>query len=184
MELAESIETINQFLIDQFGIDTATGDPIWRVVWSNDQIEKRAINTTEDGIILFAPIIKECPKYPWIRDLYVLERLCIVPEFQQKELAWAKTSYEPIWPFKGKDEKYVPPTIWGCKFIIDTVYAAMGKKSLAKYIDEEAKNPIEHHEMRINKLQEELFGDESSLQLKTVTGEAVAYTGPSKIGEE
>jgi hypothetical protein len=52
---------------------------------------------------------------------------------------------------------------------------------MRKYVDEEAKNPMEAQKERIDKLQEELFGDESSLLLRTVTGEAVAYTGEPKI---
>lgn len=173
MELTESIDSINSQLVDHFGIDTVTGDPIFRVVWSEDQFEKRAINTTEEGLILFAPDIREVRKYNHIKDRYVLERLVEVPEFQQKELAWAKISYEPLWTFEGKNEEYIPPKFEACKFIIDTVYAALGKKSLVKYVDEEAKNPIEMKEKRIKQIEEELFGDESSLLGRTITGEAI-----------
>src|SRR6516162_1663463 len=117
--LPQDIQTINNQLVNYFGIDTITSQAMWRVSWSSDQNEKRK---------------------------------------------------EPVYPiFKA------------CKFVVDVVYAAMGKKSLAKYVDEEAKNPLEEQEKRINKLQEELFGDESSLLLRTVTGEAVAYTGEPKI---
>lgn len=174
MELAESIESINRQLIDLFGLDTTSGQPMFRVVWSEDQFEKRLMNTTKEGFILITPMVMEVPKYrQWVVERYVLERLVIVPEENRDELVGTKKSYEPLWVFKGKDDRYVPPTIWGCKFVIDTLYAALGKQSLVRYVDEEAKNPVETREGRIEKLQEELFGDESSLLGRTITGEAI-----------
>jgi hypothetical protein len=174
MELAEPIESINNQLIDLFGVDTATGQPLFRVVWSEDQYEKRMVDTTPEGIILPFSVLKEVPKYSqWIDNRFVLERLVIVPEQNVKELAGLKLSYEPLWVFRGKFDQYVPPTTWACKFIVDTLYAAIGKSSLAKYIDEEAKNPQEMKEKRINKLTEELFGDESNILGRTITGEAI-----------
>jgi hypothetical protein len=174
MELTEPIESINQQLIDLFGIDTVTGQPIFRVVWSEDQLEKRLTDTTLEGLQLLYPEIALLPKYrQWIQEKWVLERLVIVPEVNESELLNVKLSYEPLWVFQNDREEYLPPTLWAAKFVVDTVYAAMGKKSLAKYVDEEAKNPEEFREKRINQLQEELFGDESNLLLRTVTGEAI-----------
>lgn len=174
MELAEPIESINRQLIDLFGIDTATGRPIFRVVWSEDQFEMRKTDRTKEGLLLLVPEVVELPKYrQWIKQRYVLERLVIVPEINQDELPTSKLSYEPLWVFEGKDKQYVPPTLWACKFVIDTLYAALGKHSLAKYVDEEARNPIESREERIKKLEEELFGDESSILGRTITGEAI-----------
>jgi hypothetical protein len=151
-----------------------TGMPIFRIVWSDDQLEKRKLNVTETGIQLLTPIVKEVPKYgQWINHRYVLERLVIVPEINKEELMDKKLSYEPLWVFQNGSEEAVAPTLWGCKFIIDAVYAATGKKSLRKYVDEEAQKSEELREARINKLQEELFGDESGLMGTTVTGETV-----------
>lgn len=174
MELTEPIESINKQLVDLFGIDTATGQPIFRVVWSEDQFEKRMVDTTDTGIQLLHPVLKLVPKYSqWIDNRFVLERLVLVPEQNIQELAGVKLSYEPLWVFRGKFDEYVPPTVWACKFVIDTLYAALGKTSMAKYVDEEAEHPEEVREKRIGKLQEELFGDESSLIGRTITGEAI-----------
>lgn len=148
---------------------------MFRVVWSNDQFEMRRTDTTKEGLLLPVPVVTELPKYKqWIQDRYVLERLVIVPEINQDEIPTSKLSYEPLWVFSGKNGQYVPPTMWACKFIVDTLYAALGKHSLVKYVDEEAKHPIESREERIKKLQEELFGDESALLGRTITGEAIA----------
>lgn len=174
MELAEPIESINKQLIDLFGLDTATGQPIFRVVWSDDQFEKRLTDRTDGGILLITPVVKLLPKYKqWVDARYVLERLVIVPEQNIQELAGIKLSYEPLWVFRDKFDRYVPPTLWACKFVIDTLYAAMGKTSLAKYVDEEALHPEEVRNQRIDKLTEELFGDESDILGRTITGEAV-----------
>jgi hypothetical protein len=175
MELTEPIESINKQLLDLFGLDSMTGRPIFRVVWSEDQYEIRMTDKTDTGIQLLTPVLKELPKYKqWIHEKFVLERLVIIPDVDSRELPVSKLSYEPLWVFKGKNEEYVPPTVWACKFVIDTLYAALGKGSLVKYVDEESKNPIEMKEKRINKLTEELFGDESSLLGRTITGEAIA----------
>lgn len=176
MELSESIESINLQLIDLFGIDTSTGQPLFRVVWSEDQFEKRLTDRSNSGLILPTPMMKLLPKYKqWIKERYVLERLVIVPEVNIKELAGIKLSYEPVWVFKSKNDNYVPPTLWGCKFVIDTLYAALGKQSLAKYADPESEleNALELKRERVSKLEEELFGDESSILGRTITGEAI-----------
>ncbi len=188
MELTERIEDINKRLVSFFGIDSDTGRPIFRVVESWTQYEKRFTNYTKEGFQLQQPEVMELPKYDQrdldYKDCYILERLVIVPAIHQNELVQVQ-SYEPLWVFRGKDRDGndipVPPKTDACKFIIDSVHAAMGKSSMAKYVDEEAKNPIEHREQRINKLQEELFGDESNLLGRTITGEAVGYTGAPKI---
>lgn len=175
MELTEPIDDINKQLVDLFGIDTSTGDPIYRIVWSETQFEKRLMNMTDMGVLLARPEVRLVPKYrQWIQNKYVLERLVVVPEQNIEELAGLKLSYEPLWVFQNSEGEALPPTLWAAKFCVDTVHAVLGKKSLARYIDEEAKNPVESKEKRIAQLTEELFGDESFLIGRTVTGEAVA----------
>jgi hypothetical protein len=171
--MAEKIETVNQYLADNFGIDTDDGEPIFRIVFSDDQFEKRQTKFTDSGIELLEPEVRMLPKYPWINGMYVLERRVIVPEVNIKELAAAKKSYEPVWVFQGANGFPVPPTIQGCKLIVDVLYAALGKKSLAKYKDEQAsvKNAHEAYEAnksQIDKLENELFGDESGLNQQTI----------------
>lgn len=182
MELTEPIESINAQLVDLFGIDTITGEPIYRVVWSEDQIEKRLTSFTKDGFQLLTPIVREIPKYrQWIQEKFILERLTIVPEINKDEII-TKTSYEPLWVFEDNNGNFLPPALWACKFCIDTVHAALGRSSLAKYVDEEAKNPVEYREQRIQQMEKELFGNE------TATGDALAHDygvvnsfGPTKI---
>lgn len=164
MELTETVESINNQLIEEFGIDTITGIAMFRVVFSEDQLEKRLTYYTDSGMQLIHPEVRMLPKYSqWINQRYVLERLVVVPEVNQDELPTSKLSYEPLWVFESNKGDYLPPTFWACKFTIDTVLAVMGKSSLAKYKENDDK------EERINKLQEELFGNES------VVGDSLAY---------
>ena len=176
MEQTESIENINHQLVDLFGIDTITGQPMFRIVWSEEQFEKRLTSYTDSGLALLIPEVRLLPKYrQWIQNKYVLERLCVVPEINQDEIPVDKLSYEPIWVFEKKNGDALPPTLWASKFVIDSLYAAMGRHSLRKYVDDEAKNPEEHKEKRLKEYEEQLFGDESSLLGRTITGEAVGY---------
>jgi len=158
MELTEPIESINQQLIDLYGIDTVTGAPMWRVVFSEDQLEKRLMDVTDEGFTLLVPEVREVPKYrQWIVEKYVLERMIVVPEINRKELADVKTSYEPLHVFENKAGKYLPPRVDVCKIVIDAVYAAQGKRSMARYVDDYKKYTPEEQEKKINELMEYLW---------------------------
>jgi|SRR5215510_186190 len=180
--LPQEVQIINQKLIDFYGVDTITGKAMWRVSWSNDQYEKRLTKYTPEGLEMLFPEVIELPKYQWVRDRWILERLCLVPIVNQAEIPADIQSYECMYPFENAyTHDALPPNLEAAKFVVDTVYAAMGKTSLRKYVDEEEKHPIEHKQARIDKLVEELFGNESDLLGRTITGEAVAYTGEPKI---
>lgn len=179
--LPTDIIKLNDQLREHFGIDTISSDPIWRVSWCNDQREMRMTDRTPEGLHLLYPELKYLPKYQWLKDRWILERLVVVPEFQAAELGGKAISYECLWVFEGKDKQPVPPKFEACKFLVDLVYAAMGHRPMQKYIDPESVEPMEEQKKRIDSLVEELFGDESNLLGRTITGEAVAYTGPSKM---
>lgn len=180
--MAENIETVNQFLRDTFGIDTDDSLPIFRVVWADSQTEKRETNYTDNGVLLLHPEVRELPKYPWITRAYVLERRVLVPDTNLQELAGVKKSYEPVWAFYDENGDSVPPTVQGCKFVVDVLYSALGKAGMAKYKDPDAgMTPQEAYEKKqaeIDIIQEELFGNESGLQQSTLDcGTAIIVPG-------
>lgn len=174
----EPVESINQQLKDQYGVDTITGLPIWRVVWSEDQFEKR-LGTYEDftpaGLyIRTVTEVREVPKYrQWIKQKYVLERLVVVPVLSAAELPTQKVSYEPIFVFQTGSGNYLPPKFEAAKFAVDLVYAAQGNGNLARYKDPDAgmskEDWIEKKSLEIDNLQQELFGNESYV------GDALAH---------
>ncbi len=177
----ETVESINLQLKDLFGIDTVNGLPIWRIVWSNDQYENR-LGTYDDystnGLyIRTVTEVRYVPKYKqWITNKYILERLVIVPEMNRDEIPDTKISYEPIWTFEDKNGNALPPRIDACQFIINTVLAAQhGTHNLKKYNDPEYNQEaeLETRRKRVDGLVEELFGEQSSLEGTTVTGESI-----------
>lgn len=181
----EKIETINQFLRDTFGIDTVTTQPMYRVVWADDQFEKRLTNYTDSGIFMLQGEVRELPKYPWCKGFYVLEMLQPVPEANIKELAGRKIDYNILHKFMGANELPVAPASWACKFVIDAVNAAMGRGSLNSYIEKPKapiSNPREDYEdkkARLDQIENELYGDESGLGGETIkmSGSAIIVPG-------
>ena len=161
MLLIESIELINGQLERHFGSDI-TGRPYFRIVWSEDQFEKRLTEFTDAGVALLTPEVRELPKYrQWIHAKYILEGLTIVPEPSLGELPVSKFSYEPVWVFEDRDHNYLPPKFDACKFILDNMQH--GKAYFAKYRDPDA-DPLEakhNAEKRISAIEEELFGNET-----------------------
>lgn len=178
----ELLKTINETLEHLFGSDFTSRLPLFRVVWSNDQYEKRLMDVTDTGIALLTPEIREVPKYSqWVKDRHVLERLVLVPDQNLRELAGIKTSYEPLFVFQNAyNGSYLPPRIDACKFVIDSLYAAMGKKSMRKYVEPNAEESEELRQQRVAKIFEELYGNETDV------GDALKYREgvfiPSKSG--
>lgn len=179
MELIEPIEELNKRLVEHFGIDTSTNQPIWRIVFSKDQYEMQLCDTTPEGFHLIHPEMQLRPKYPWIHDMYVLERLVEVPEQQQHELT-TKLSYEPLWVFMDKNGNYLPPMWEAAKFAIDCVYAAQGKKSLHGYVKYKEGEETLDARLRVEKLYEEMYGNETPVGDALMTGSGVGFT-TSKI---
>ena len=174
-------DVINELLITHFGTDTVTGLPMWRVSWSEDQFERRLgeyEDYTDGGIYLRTVTeVREVPKYrQWIVRKYVLEQLVGIPPQNQAELPDSKMSYEPMWTFENGKGEYLPPSFEASKFVIDSVNAAIGKQSMHKYNDPDADGAdgLEAKKKRVDKLTEELFGEDSGLGGAVVYGEGVA----------
>lgn len=182
MELTETIESLNRQLVDLYGIDTVTGDSMWRIVWSDDQWEYRHglyEDYTPSGIyIRTVQETRWVPKYrQWIQQKYVLERLVLIPEMNLGDLPAAKLSYEPIYPFETPTGQYLPPRLDAAKFVIDAVLAVQGKGTLARYKDPfNGLNSEDYKELKakeIDDLQRELFGNETTTGDHMAHGEAI-----------
>jgi hypothetical protein len=55
----------------------------------------------------------------------------------------------------------IPPVWSATKFIVDSLYAALGKRSMRKYVESEKETTPEGRDQRIDELKEELFGNET-----------------------
>lgn len=183
MNLAEPLNEINARLMDIYGIDTISGNPMFRVVWSEDQLEKRWTSYTDEGLQLLHPEVREYPKYrQWIHEKYILERLTIITEIKVEGAPVNRISYEPIWVFEDKHGNYLPPRIAVSRLVIDTLYASEGKQSLARYKDELVNENPEARKARLMELQTELFGNETEVGDALAYKEGVSLNGP-RFGE-
>jgi hypothetical protein len=115
----ETVETINQRLIDHFG-RYLDGTPMFRVVWSSDQVEKRRTNLTPEGWELPYEIVREVKKYSYAQDRWILEKLTEVDDFQGQELV-TKLSHEPAWVFETKKGDYLPLNWLAVDFVVKRI---------------------------------------------------------------
>lgn len=186
MEITENVDRLNKRLRDVYGVDTVTGKEMWRVVWSNDQIEKRLDtwqDRTPEGIFIREVYeAREVKKYPYIVDRYILENLQGVPFTNDKEMLGLRMSYEPMWTFEDRNGNYLPPYFEGCQFIIDTIHQALGKKQAPiKHPDagKDREQILKEKADRLNNITDELFGDQS--KLTEVFGDTVIINSSGKL---
>jgi len=165
--MSESLSVLNQRLIDSYGIDTASTNPMWRIVYAWDQMEKRFgeyEDRTASGLFIRRVAeVRLVPKYrQYIPEgTYVLENYCIVPIQNLIDLPATKTSYEPIFIYINfKTNKPLPP-IWSVtKLVIDGIMLAKGQRNnFAKYKDK----PIEEREKEFNEMYDYLYGDRTDV---------------------
>jgi hypothetical protein len=165
MELRESIEDINKKLLEEFGTEFGSS-PRFRIVFSDDQYEKRWTDFTDEGFELLHPEVRLLPKYKqYIRAKYILERL--VPIAGETDLL-TKVSYEPAWVFQDKHGNYLPPFFEGCRHVIESMYESIGRAgTFTRYKDKNVS--VEERAAELKKVEDQLFGNE------TVVGDHLAY---------
>src|SRR5438128_607892 len=128
MYTVERLEVINRRLVDRFG-KFEDGRALWRVVWSDDQFEKRTTEFSKG--VYIGPHIEQLPKYGYIEHKYILERL--LPVYGGSDLT-ESTSYEPIWTFEDKHNDALPPKWEVIEIVIDAVYKKASESvGIAKY---------------------------------------------------
>jgi hypothetical protein len=100
------IHLINRKLRDQYGIDVASDLPKYRIVWSDDELEKRT-GLFQDFVpgtnILIRSVyeMREVKKYNYLDPQYILEKL--TPNVNNPEIMFGLV-YEPVWCFKEQRE--------------------------------------------------------------------------------
>ena len=173
MELREPIETINLLLTEHYSRDISDGRPNYRVIWSDDILEKRIITHDAHGNELIIPEVSLVPKYKqWVPHRYILERLTpIVGETDLVE----KLAYEPVWTFQDRNQNYLPPWFDACRHIIENILMNMGARNYyAKYKDKMTK---EEYLAQIQKMEDELFGNETDVGDHLAYGTGIVVPG-------
>ena len=175
MNLREPIENINQKLLEEYGTELQCGNlPRFRVVFSEDQYEKRWTEYTDDGLQLLHPEVRLLPKYKqWVKAKYVLERL--IPIVGETDLV-DKVSYEPAWVFQDKNGNYLPPFFEGCKFVIESMLEVINRGvHFTKYKDKTL--TPEERMAEITRMEQKLFGNESDVTDALAYGTGIVVPG-------
>lgn len=173
MELREPIDLINKRLIQRYG-KYMDGQPNFRVVWSDDQFEKRWTDFTDDGFELINPEVRELPKYKhYIQQRFILERL--IPIVGETDLT-TKIGYEPAWVFQDRFQHYLPPFFDGCVHVIETLLSQIDHAGHHTKYKDESVTP-EARAAALQKMTEELFGNETEVGDHLTYGTGVVVPG-------
>ncbi len=166
-DIPPEILEINKQLARNHGNLKGSELPLYRVSWSDDQLEKRSgefeDRTPEGFLIRRVEEVRECKKYWYIRGRWVLERLIEVPLGFETQLV-DELSYECIWVFEGKDKEPVPPLYRACDLIIQMIHMQAAKVNGVKYKDPDVvdmRDQAEFNKEKLKRLTQELFGNET-----------------------
>lgn len=105
------VNRINRSIAKQYGHDWLRR-PIFRIVWSDKQIEVRlgAHEIFYGSIYLRTDYgVHTVPKYTWIKERWILERL--FPNNAAVTGIEADHTYEPLYVFQDKNGNYLPPIL-------------------------------------------------------------------------
>jgi len=165
----ESIAILNRRLEETYGryLDSR---PHYRIVFSEDQFEKRWTNYTDEGFALLNPEVRELPKYRQYMQppCYVLEKLTEIPEGPKNDLT-EKLSYEPVWSFYDVNHNPVAPVWMAIQLILKSLIEQMtGVKGKIKYSDPrvehaDPKIAAEARNAEIDEMVEGLYGKEEDI---------------------
>ena len=134
-------DTVNKVLLNNYGRDLSDR-PWFRVVWSNDQLEKRrgTFNTfTECGIFVRTVTeVREVPKYPYIADRWILETLVPPSQINLIDLPEARQgSYEPIYVFEDSKGNALPLNVRVVELVADHVRMPKDHSGIRQRIESE-----------------------------------------------
>lgn len=160
------LEKMNNQLRSKYGYGPDSFRPLWKIIWSEDELEKRWMTHDDHGNELLEPEVREVPKYQHIKDRYVLERA--VPVAGETDLI-TKVSYEPAWTFEDRHGVYLPPRFDACEFIIETIYNQVRMGRYHKKYADPNDGTAEARYQQIIDMEKVLFGNE------TRTGDSLAY---------
>lgn len=148
------VTTVNNKLKDNYGQDLL-GQPFFRIVWSEDQLEKR-IGDFEDYLpgtnILIRRVreVRECKKYPFLKPQWVMEKLFFNQHndeiLDNDTLSPRTCTYEPFWAFGHEKNGRAKRPIWdGCVYLINC-WMNPRKKTPSEMNDDEINEELKQQE--------------------------------------
>lgn len=156
-------------------------EPIFRVVWSDDQFENRK-GTFEEyykGIYLRTVIATEKRrKYSYISGRWIFEKWIPPERSYTEELPdTINGSYECIYVFQDKNRKPLPLDLEVCQFIVYALYKNNDKITEKNFIEQ----ALLDKEKKLDEREKDIIDDASSLiTMQLHTGEAVSYSNIKK----
>lgn len=161
------IHLINQRLKDIHGTDLL-GQPHYRVVWSDDQVEKR-FGYFEDYVpgtnILLRRVkeVREVKKYNYLEPQYVLERMFFnrhnTEILDNSTLSPSTCTYEPVWAFGLEKNGRAKPVIWRAIELLLTAINNPRKLTPSQMSDEELKQAERDEKIMMDLLNEKIPND-------------------------
>lgn len=161
------IHIINRRLIERYSKDFL-GQPIYRVIWSEDEIEKR-FSTFEDYVpgtnILVRRVteVREVKKYSYLKPQYVLEKMFVNHHNKEilnnKTLAPESCTYEPVWAFGHEKNGRARQPIWRAIELILMAVNNPKKLTPSEMNDVEMKQALDDEKLMNNLLDEYIPND-------------------------
>lgn len=180
-------ELFNRKLKEIYG-QFEDGRPYFRLIWSEDVLEKRWMTHNDMGFALQQPEVREVRKYrPYTIDRYVLEGLKEILPYMETDLV-EKISYEPVWTFRDKNGEYLIPRWDVISIILETIKANMEGRRMEipeEFIrgTKEGKTEEECAQLKmesIAKMYESLFGEDTPISDGLRRGDAIIVPGKEK----
>ena len=177
--MSSQINLIKNWLIKQD--KTLTGKSIFRLVWSDIQLEKRfgTYNDFSDSGLFLRQVteVRETLKYNYIKERWILEYFCS-PEtsFNPEIPESTQGTYEPLWVFEDKNRNYIEPSLKAVQFIIKFMREKASPSERKQFYDS-----VEDKEV---KELEEQIGAESRSPIKSLLNtreaESMYFKEPKK----
>lgn len=173
-------ETVNKHL-KSWGLNPY-GDPVVRVVWSDNQRELRRGTYNEfygDIFIRTVTGVKEVPKYSWISERWVLERWYSPEKAFDADLVESNSgSYEPVYVFQDKAGNFLPLNLR----VVELICSAMFNQPPTKQqVRQEIEDMLTRQDIEMQSYFEDAL-DMSVIGTQLRLGEATAY-GRHKGGQ-
>lgn len=182
-----TLREYNNRLRDVYG-ELDRDSPYFRLVWSDDVLEKRWMTHTDEGFQLLFPEVREVPKYRnWKKERYVLEGLQFIQEGVESDIPF-KISYEPLWTFEDRHGEYLIPIWPAIHMILEAVKESQQNAGKVKYRDPDSTvgEAKEAQDRRLKEMEEALFGNETPITTALSHRSGVAYgpgSSPNKTRE-
>lgn len=178
---------INKLLLERYGKEL-DGRPRFRLVWADNQLEKRhgEFEIYCGDIYIRTEIgVQEMPKYSWISNRWILERLVFgapLPAIINDKPG----SYECLWVFSASDGSFLTPHWWAVEHVVQAVlnrHLFLTKSRISG--DKVSRNEFEAAKLKRRAFFRDVISDDAFYgKLNPASGEGVGYRKPMMSGTE